>query len=48
MEKFGLGDRVVIAALVNLANSDFHPLDPALRAQDCLALSAWWQSGASL
>jgi acetyltransferase-like isoleucine patch superfamily enzyme len=34
-----LGDRVVLAAAVTVADSDFHPLDPALRALDVEALA---------
>lgn len=34
-----LGDRVILAAAVTVADSDFHPLDPALRALDVEALA---------
>lgn len=34
-----LGDRVVLAAAVTVADSDFHPLDPAQRALDAEALA---------
>lgn len=38
-ERITLGERVFVAALASIADSDFHPLDPALRAQDALALA---------
>ena len=38
-ERITLGNRVVIAAQVSIADSDFHPLDRALRAQDCVAIA---------
>lgn len=38
-ERVTLGDRVACAMQVTIVDLDFHPIDPALRAQDCLALS---------
>ena len=38
-EKVTIGDRVVIAVQVTIADSDFHPIDPEQRALDCVALS---------
>lgn len=39
VHRITLGDRVIVAALASIADSDFHPLDPVLRARDCLALA---------
>ncbi|MBA2745288.1 MAG: acyltransferase [Flavisolibacter sp.] len=38
-EKITIGKRVFIAGGVTIADSDFHPLDPALRLADTIALS---------
>jgi acetyltransferase-like isoleucine patch superfamily enzyme len=38
-EKISIGNRVFIAGGVTIADSDFHPLDPALRMVDAIALS---------
>jgi acetyltransferase-like isoleucine patch superfamily enzyme len=38
-EKILIGSRVFIAGGVTIADSDFHPLDPALRLADTIALS---------
>lgn len=38
-EKISIGNRVFIAGGVTIADSDFHPLDPALRLADTIALS---------
>ena len=38
-ESIVIGDRVLVAALANIADSDFHPLDLAMRRQDVLALA---------
>ena len=38
-QRINIGNRVLVAALANIADSDFHPLDPALRRQDALALA---------
>ena len=38
-EKILIGNRVFIAGGVTIADSDFHPLDPALRLADSVALS---------
>jgi acetyltransferase-like isoleucine patch superfamily enzyme len=38
-EKITIGDRVFIAGGVTIADSDFHPLDPAMRLADTIALS---------
>ncbi len=38
-EKISIGNRVFIAGNVTIADSDFHPLDPALRLADTIALS---------
>ena len=38
-ERITIGDRVYIAAMVSIADSDFRPLDPTLRAEDCIALA---------
>ncbi len=38
-EKITIGDRVFIAGGVTITDSDFHPLDPALRLADTIALS---------
>jgi acetyltransferase-like isoleucine patch superfamily enzyme len=38
-ERVTIGDRVVIAVQVTIADSDFHPIDPEQRALDCVALS---------
>lgn len=38
-EKISIGNRVFIAGGVTIADSDFHPMDPALRLADTIALS---------
>lgn len=38
-EKITIGKRVFIAGGVTIADSDFHPLDPAMRLADTIALS---------
>lgn len=38
-QKISIGKRVFIAGGVTIADSDFHPLDPALRLADTIALS---------
>lgn len=38
-QKISIGKRVFIAGGVTIADSDFHPLDPALRIADTIALS---------
>jgi acetyltransferase-like isoleucine patch superfamily enzyme len=38
-EKIVIGERVFIAGGVTVTDSDFHPLDPALRLADTIALS---------
>jgi acetyltransferase-like isoleucine patch superfamily enzyme len=38
-EKIAIGERVFIAGGVTITDSDFHPLDPALRLADTIALS---------
>lgn len=38
-ERVTLGNRVIIATNVTIADSDFHPIDPEQRALDCIALS---------
>jgi acetyltransferase-like isoleucine patch superfamily enzyme len=38
-ERISIGKRVFIAGGVTIADSDFHPLDPALRMADTIALS---------
>lgn len=38
-EKIIIGDRVFIAGGVTITDSDFHPIDPALRLADTIALS---------
>ena len=38
-EKISIGKRVFIAGGVTIADSDFHPLNPAARLQDTIALS---------
>ena len=38
-ERITIGSRVFIAGGVTIADSDFHPLDPALRLADTIALS---------
>jgi len=38
-QKITIGNRVFIAGGVTIADSDFHPLDPALRLADTIALS---------
>lgn len=38
-EEIAIGNRVFIAGGVTVADSDFHPLDPAMRLADSVALS---------
>jgi acetyltransferase-like isoleucine patch superfamily enzyme len=38
-ERISIGSRVFIAGGVSIADSDFHPLDPAMRLADTIALS---------
>ena len=38
-EKISIGNRVFIAGGVTITDSDFHPLDPAMRLADTIALS---------
>lgn len=38
-EKISIGNRVFIAGGVTIADSDFHPLNPAMRLADTIALS---------
>ncbi len=38
-EKISIGNRVFISGGVTIADSDFHPLDPAMRLADTIALS---------
>jgi hypothetical protein len=38
-QKILIGDRVFIAGGVTIADSDFHPMDPAARLADTIALS---------
>lgn len=44
-ERISIGKRVFIAGGVTIADSDFHPLDPALRLADTIALSPAGNSG---
>ena len=41
-EEITIGKHCLISWNVGLADSDFHPIDPALRMQDTIALSAYY------